>query len=53
MIERQDCQKCGNPQVVAHHYLGYAEENWLNVMWLCEFHHKEHHRLNPQISLTL
>lgn len=23
----------------AHHYLGYKEENWLDIVWLCHRHH--------------
>lgn len=35
------CFICGNPQVTAHHYLGYAKEHALDVLWLCRIHHLE------------
>lgn len=34
------CEVCGNKRSEAHHYLGYAKENWLKVRWLCSLHHK-------------
>jgi hypothetical protein len=30
--------ECRGP-LEAHHYLGYARENWLRVEWLCRYHH--------------
>lgn len=36
------CLKCGvNCKPEAHHYLGYARENWLDIQWLCTPCHKE------------
>lgn len=40
-IKKQPCAICGAEKAVAHHYKGYAKENWLIISWLC----KEHHRL--------
>ena len=38
------CEVCGIKKVQGHHYKGYAEENWLEVKWLCQLHHNlEHH----------
>lgn len=34
------CQVCGSIKVEAHHYLGYAEEHRLNVIFLCPTHHR-------------
>lgn len=36
---------CGNPKSEGHHYLGYAHEHWLDVVWLCRLHHAAAHRL--------
>jgi len=34
------CEKCGAIGMVeAHHFLGYAEEHWLDVKWLCKSCH--------------
>lgn len=30
---------CEAPAEEAHHYMGYARENWLDVQWLCKNHH--------------
>jgi hypothetical protein len=35
---------CGTPKTEAHHHLGYAEEHWLDVQWLCKKHHREVHK---------
>jgi hypothetical protein len=34
----QNCQEAPTP-IEAHHYMGYARENWLNVKWLCRMCH--------------
>ena len=44
-IKRGPCVVCGDSKTQAHHYLGYARENWRNVQWLCPKHHKEAHAL--------
>lgn len=31
----------------AHHHKGYAEEFWLDVVWLCRKHHEEVHHQYP------
>jgi hypothetical protein len=28
-------------RIEAHHFLGYREEHWLSVKWLCSKHHAE------------
>lgn len=33
------CAECAAPKVHAHHYKGYAKENWLDIIWLCQTHH--------------
>lgn len=43
-IEKKTCEKCGDPKVHAHHYLGYEPEHWLDVKWYCPKHHQEQHR---------
>lgn len=39
---------CLNINVEAHHYLGYAKENWLDVIYLCRKHHIQAH--NPELT---
>ena len=35
------CVRCGSfGRVEAHHHLGYSEEHWLDVIWLCARCHK-------------
>jgi hypothetical protein len=34
-------EACSNIKVEAHHHLGYREEHWLDVEWLCTKHHRE------------
>jgi hypothetical protein len=49
---KQSCIVCANPKTEAHHAWGYAEENKLRVVFLCN----EHHNLaddNPEFNETL
>jgi hypothetical protein len=46
-LSRGPCVKiesgvCRGP-IHGHHHLGYAPEHWLDVTWLCGFHHWELH----------
>ena len=45
VLERPaECQSCGSGgRIDAHHYLGYAQEHWLSVQWLCRVCHKAAH----------
>ena len=43
-------EDCTTPRVEAHHHLGYAKENWLDVQWLCILHHREADRLEEVSS---
>jgi hypothetical protein len=43
-LTRESCRECGAVLVDAHHYLGYAPEHRLDVVWLCPPHHAEAHR---------
>lgn len=36
--EYPGCDKTEHIQ--GHHHRGYAEENWLDIVWLCPLHHK-------------
>lgn len=45
-IEKADCQVCGSIKVEAHHYLGYDEEHWYDVQWLCRPHHRDIHKFS-------
>lgn len=48
----QPCEVCGTvKRIHAHHYLGYARENWLKVQWLCPSHHQQAHFNNPTQNL--
>ena len=40
-LVKQFCKVCGELKVEAHHYLGYEEEHWLDIEWLCKKHHVE------------
>jgi DNA-binding XRE family transcriptional regulator len=42
-LERQACRACGAEPAEAHHHLGYAPEQWLDVEWLCRTHHAQAH----------
>lgn len=48
LIKPPICLECYAPAtlspLVAHHYMGYAPENWLNVRWLCNACHGLAHR---------
>ena len=41
------CEVCGRGGKLHKHHWSYAEENWLDVTWLCsKCHGREHARLN-------
>ena len=40
-IKKKNCLVCGSKEVIAHHE-DYS--NPINVIWLCEKHHKEYHK---------
>src|SRR6476646_7005097 len=40
-LQRNNCERCGSSQVHAHHD-DYSKP--LEVMWLCNIHHRERHR---------
>lgn len=42
-LKRQPCEVCGTANASHAHHADYAKP--LAVTWLCQFHHKEHHRL--------
>jgi hypothetical protein len=45
-VIRESCAMCDSERTVAHHFLGYAPEHRLDVIWLCGLHHSEvHHPL--------
>lgn len=44
MLTRPDkCEGCGKPCTPHAHHWSYAEENWLDVEWLCAVCHGEMH----------
>ncbi len=42
-IVPEPCIRCGATPAEGHHYLGYAREHWLHVVWLCDLHHARAH----------
>lgn len=46
-LVKQPCKTCGAVKVIAHH-ADYSKP--LAVLWLCELHHKEWHRLNKVMN---
>lgn len=42
-ITKSPCEVCGEVKVDAHHHLGYAEQYWYDVQWLCRVHHHDVH----------
>lgn len=48
LLIKQPCEVCGIDEVQAHHD-DYTKP--MDVRWLCDFHHKEHHR-NEEKLLT-
>ena len=59
LTKPDSCQRCRLPKrLEAHHYMGYARENWLVVEWLCRpCHHRTHrdtdqHLLPPQTVIA-
>jgi len=42
-LSKLPCETCNNPNSFAHHYLGYEEQNWLAIKWLCSTHHIQAH----------
>lgn len=47
-IIKQSCETCGSPKAVAHHS-DYTRP--LDVLWLCDLHHKQWHRENQVIDV--
>jgi hypothetical protein len=39
----QPCAVCGSPLANAHHHNGYGPGHQLDVVWLCDTHHKAAH----------
>lgn len=42
-LQRKPCEKCGNMRSEAHHHLGYTQEHWYDVQWLCHSCHTSVH----------
>ena len=42
-LAAEPCSQCGADPAQAHHHLGYDHEHWLDVVWLCDSHHKARH----------
>lgn len=47
LIRPEFCSLCGSKsdKIYGHHYLGYKEENWLTVQWICPKCHKNLDRI--------
>lgn len=47
LLKKQPCLICGNERSEAHHFdYGLPE----NVIWLCDQHHKEAHKIDKEIN---
>lgn len=44
------CEFCNREKLLAHHYLGYRKENWLDVKWVCPKHHRLIHMSNYEFD---
>jgi hypothetical protein len=60
LIKPETCQHHGkygtfscNGPIQGHHYLGYAQDHWLSVEWLCLAHHKVANQLQDDGVLTV
>lgn len=52
VISIKPCEVCGAGKANAHHD-SYEKESWLDVRWLCSFHHAEWHQKNtPKYPTT-
>ena len=49
-IKKKSCEKCGDKNTVAHHD---DYEKPLEVRWLCEPHHYEHHHGRLPLRMIL
>ncbi len=51
-IYKRNCAICDNQKSEAHHYKGYAKENWLEIQWLCGKHHNQEHERLRRMGMT-
>lgn len=51
-LKKEPCYFCNKLAVQAHHYKGYDEENFLEIIWLCLTHHNRLHELLRKMGLT-
>lgn len=52
-LVKTPCVVCGSKKSQGHHENGYGEKEWLNVIWLCDKHHKRRHsEINNKITLA-
>lgn len=47
-VIKKPCRDCGSEKVEAHHYLGYDEAHWYDVIWLCRKHHWDEHKFSVE-----
>lgn len=53
MVKSLACEKCDREGVIyAHHHLGYEEEHWLDIQWLCRDCHVKAHRMMRRREVT-
>ena len=44
LVKPTNCSQCNeSKRIQAHHYLGYAKEHRLDIIWLCEMCHRKTH----------
>lgn len=49
-LVREPCEVCGTVENVHAHHDDYTKR--LDVRWLCQTHHAEHHRQRPRSEVT-
>ena len=47
-LKKLPCSVCGTRKKVEAHHTDYTKP--LEVVWLCQYHHHEYHRLNPKVT---
>lgn len=51
-LKKDHCYFCESLDVETHHYKGYDEENFLEVIWLCKTHHNRFHEILRKMGLN-
>jgi hypothetical protein len=51
LVRPDTCSQCGcRGKIEAHHFMGYAQQYWLTIVWLCHLcHHAKHPRRQSNV----